>query len=302
MRRRTTPQPSVFELAEVVPEFLDGYRLGSPKTLAYYRHHLRSMTNYLHAKDVRQLVEVTPDLLRGWLDLEHRRGIAASSVGKHHAAASTFFRWCEDQDYIEFSPMRKVRRPKLPQRAVVGFSREEAKRLVEGASMSGGWLASRDRAIVLFLLDTGARANELLSLRPTDIDWPRHRVLLHGKGQKDRWVPLGMKAGRALREYMRERPEARTENVWVTFRRAAMPYATLHAMLRALGGYTDVADCRPHRFRHTYAAAWYERHKDLLALRNLLGHSKVETTQRYLKALGMEYGTGSEYASPGDWL
>lgn len=303
MRRRSTPPPSRLELAEVVPEFLDEYRLGSPKTLAYYRHHLGSMVNHLDARGLRLLLEITKDDLRGWLDAEQRRGIAASSIGKHHAAASTFFRWCEDRDYIEFSPMRKVRRPRLPQRVVTGFDREQCKRLVEFSGKAGGWLAYRDRAIVLFLLDTGARANELLSLRAADIDWPRHRVLLHGKGQKDRWVPLGQKAGRAVREYIRERPQARTENLWVTLRRAAMDYATLHAMLRALGTYASVDDVRPHRFRHTYASVWYERHKDILALRNLLGHSKVETTQRYLRSLGHEYGTeAGMYMSPGDWL
>ena len=302
MRRRSTPQPSTFELAEVIPEFLGGYLLGSPKTLSYYRHHLGSMANYLSGLSVHKLLEITPDHLRGWLNAEQQRGIAASSVGKHHAAASTFFRWCEDESYVEFSPMRKVRRPKLPQRAVVGFDGEEVKRLIQGSRMSGGWLASRDYAIVLFLLDTGARANELLSLRPGDIDWPRHRVLLHGKGQKDRWVPLGQKAGRALRLYMTVRPETRAVNVWVTLQRSAMRYATLHAVISGLGVYMGVEDCRPHRFRHTYAAAWYERHKDIMALKNLLGHSKIETTTRYLKSLGLEYGTGCEFASPGDWL
>lgn len=299
MRRRTTPKPLGLELTDIVPEFLEDYRLGSPKTLAYYRYHLGSMMRHLA---VRHLVEVTPDMLRGWLDAEQLRGIAASTVGQHHTAASTFFRWAEDRDYIQFSPMRRVRRPKLPQRAVTGFSQEESRRLVHYASMAGGWLASRDSAIVVFLLDTGARANELLSMKPTDIDWARHRVLLHGKGKKDRWVPLGQKAGRAVREYIRVRPEARTQNLWITLQRSAMAYATLHAVLRDLGGYAGVEECRPHRFRHTYSSNWYERHKDIMALKNLLGHSKVVTTERYLASLGQSYGTGSEYASPGDWL
>ena len=56
-----------------------------------------------------------------------------------------------------------------------------------------------------------------------------------------------------------------------------------------------------HRFRHTFASEFYRRHKDLLALRNLLGHTKIEVTERYLRSLGVEYGT-TEYMSPDDWL
>ena len=303
MGRRQEPKPSSFELTEVIPQFLDGYRYGSVKTLKTYQDHVeRAFMNYMKARSVKRLDEVTPALIREYLQHELSTGISMTTLGGRYTCASTFFRWCEDQEFIQFSPFRKVRRPKMPTQNVVGFSAEEAKRLVKFSQTGPGFLRYRDHAVVLLLLDTGARANELLCLTEKDIDWPRRRLQLHGKGAKDRWVPLGPDAHNALRAYLRERPKHPAANIWLTQRRTVMDYGTLNMMLKNLGEYAGVDGVRPHRFRHTYASQWYEHHQNIMALKNLLGHSKVETTQRYLRSLGMDYGTGHEYSTPSTWL
>lgn len=304
MARRTPAKPSTFELSEVIPEFIDGYRYGSPKTLKFYEDMVsRALGGYLRGRDITAIEDVTPSVIRDWLQHEHSSGIAMTTLGSRYTAGKTFFRWCEDQEYVAVSPFRKVRRPKTPVTNVVGFLPDEARRLVKFSQTSPGWLAYRDHAIVMTLLDTGARANELLSLRESDLDFARRRIQLHGKGAKDRWVPLGPDAQRAIKAYLKERPkQTANASIWVTQRRTVLEYGALNMMLKNLGEYAGVEECRPHRFRHTYASQWYEKHQNIMALKNLLGHSKVETTQRYLRTLGLDYGTGHEYATPTSWL
>jgi site-specific recombinase XerD len=302
MPKRQDPEPSTFELCGVIAEWLDSYRYdGSPKTLAYYHDHVERAFLTFMAPKVKNLDDVTPQLIRDYLAHESRTGIAASTLSSRYQAPKTFFTWCEDQGYIAVSPFRRVRRPKVPRPHVVGFEPAEVKRLLSYAQQAPGWLAQRDYAVVLVLLDTGARASELLGLTEAAFDWPRHRVLLHGKGSKDRWVACGQKASRAVREYLKVRPPSGSRQLWLTQRKSELDYGALSMMLKNLGGYAGVGECRPHRFRHTYAAEFYRRHRDIMALRNSLGHAKVETTQRYLVSLGVEYGV-AEYASPGEWL
>lgn len=134
------------------------------------------------------------------------------------------------------------------------------------------------------------------------LDWPHHRIKVLGKGSKWRYVPMGSKVSRALKDYLRQRPQIEADALWLTQRRTPLAYGTLNAMLRHLGDYAGVPDVTPHRFRHTYASEWYRHLRDIMALKNLLGHSKVEVTQRYLRSLGVDYGTGDEYSTPDSWL
>lgn len=306
MRRKPAEKPVVFELRGVVRDFLDGYALGpSRKTEASYRLHLGAFEKWMTEQGVRSLLDVTPEILRDWLIHETRHsGLAPNTLVLRQGSVTTFLNWCVDQRYIKFSPMARVKRVKGVEPDRVGFSQEEARRLISTARNAPGWLRERDRAIVLFLLDTGARAAELLSLTPQSFDWPHRQVRLIGKGNRRRSVPLGHAASQAMRDYLRVRPESPYENVFLSARRTVMNYGALSMMLTNLGGYCDppVENVTAHRFRHTFAAEWYRKHRDIVALQQLLGHSKIETTQRYLRSLGISYALERGYTSPGDWL
>lgn len=310
-REEAVDSVATFELRDVSAQFLNEYRHGSKKTLEYYEYHVeRCLVPYLEEREVKTLIDITPAILRDWLVRETGR-VGPTTVGHRYSAAARFFNWAVDQEYIEFSPMRKVRRPKSPTPTRQAYTRDEVTALLRESGKAGGWLGYRDRAIVLFLVSTGARANELLSLTSTSFEWAsRHkepsvrsvRVLLHGKGQKDRWVPVGAKAAEAVKQYIIHRPPNTTDNLWVTAQHTAMDHGALWGMLKNLGKYAGVEHVHPHRFRHTYTCEWWPANKDIVALKNLLGHSKLQTTERYLRSLGVEYGTGDEYRTPDEWL
>ena len=115
-------------------------------------------------------------------------------------------------------------------------------------------------------------------------------------------MPVGPKTAEAIKAYIkgtRDRREGPDGRLFVTYRREAMVYSALNAMLGNLGKYAGVEHCIPHRFRHTFAVTDYRANRDLMGVRNRLGHSKVETTQRYLESLGADYGSVEEkYQAP----
>lgn len=239
---------------------------------------------------------------------------AATTINKRFETAKTFLGWCVDQDYLSANPMLKVKRPRLPSRMKVGYTKEEVSRLALAASKGPGWIGIRDRAMILLLLGTGARASELLGMEFNCVQWtiPRPRVgekpqrtrylTLHGKGAKDRRVPLGSTAFGALRDYMEARPATACSSIWMSQRGGPLTQGALNQMMVNLREYADVVNVTPHRFRHTYATAWYREHQNIMALKNLLGHSKVETTQRYLASLGADYGLSEDYSTPDSWM
>ena len=198
--------------------------------------------------------------------------------------------------------MERMRRPRTPDAAVEAFSPDQVARLWYVLNTKPGWTGARDRALVAFLLGTGARASEACGLALGDVDFARRRAILHGKGQHDRRVTLGKGTFRALRDYLAVRPACHFPQLWVTLRREPLRYSALEMMIRRLGELADVDDCHPHRFRHTFATEYFRGCRDILAVRSALGHASVEVTMRYLRALGCDYAAESGARTPDEWL
>lgn len=308
-----SPRRGRVSLSLAIPEFLDGYRYdGSPKTLALYTSSLSRFGGFLAQKGrvdpgvdpgVNDLTldDIRPPDITRYL-IAYADGHAASQVRKQYDYLHRFFAWCVEQEYLDVSPLAKVRAPRVPDAARVGFSREEIASMLYVNESKPGPIGARDRAIVAVLLDTGVRAAELVGMRLGDIEWAHRRILVHGKGQKDRRVPFGAKTARLLQAWLKARYAHSSDALWLNQRRAVLTYANLSKMLELLGGYAGVEGVTPHRFRHSYATAFYRQHKDLLALQRLLGHSEAKTTLVYLRSLGVQYGADADYKSPGEWL
>lgn len=307
----STPTPSTFDISNVIDEFLDDYRYGgSPRTLTYYNHHLmRAFVPWLNGYDPEaDVTTLTPQHVRAFLADSAKR-LAPTTLKARYVAVARFFAWSLEQGYIEDNPVKKVRAPKPPDQGHEAFSAEEARRLVKYAGLNPRrFCAARDRAIMLTLFGTGVRAEELCGIHVADVDFKARRILIHGKGARDRRVPLGDDAARAIRRYQRERDAKLRErnselpHLWISTRGNAMPYTSLYATLRAVGDAAGVANVHPHRCRHTFAVEFYRRHKDIMAVRAVLGHAHVEQTQTYLRSLGVDYGLSDGLSTPDSWL
>jgi len=153
----------------------------SEATLIWYRKYMRALIDYLTARGVSEVKDITPDHLRTFLVGLQRRGLADKTIHYHASVARAFCHFLVDEGLLPDSPMRKVRMPRLSQRILPTFAPEDVKKMLDAC------LSARDAAVVLALLDTGCRASEFTALNMGDMDVKTGAVKVRqGKGRKDR--------------------------------------------------------------------------------------------------------------------
>ncbi len=178
--------------------------------------------------------------------------------------------------------MRRVKMPRLDNRILPAFTEADVKALLDAC------LSGRDKAIVLFLLDTGLRASEFVALNLGDVDMASGAVMVRqGKGGKDRQVYLGAKTRQTLQRHLRRRRDAEpmgaSSPLWASLTTGnRLRRAGLRQVLRRLGERSGVEHCHPHTFRRTFALWSLRAGMDIYSLQRLMGHSDLTMLRRYL--------------------
>jgi integrase/recombinase XerC len=191
----------------------------SGRTVRSYLETLGQLDAYLAAKGV-TVTDATSSHLKGFLADLLTRGRAASTAVTRHKHLRVFYRWLLDEDEIGRNPMQGVRAPIVPDKPVPVVPEDGLRRLL-AACDGKTFLARRDTAIIMLLLDTGLRAGELINLKVDDVDFTRRVVQVVAKGRKPRDLPFGHKTGLALDRYLRVRArhvKADLPWLWLAFR------------------------------------------------------------------------------------
>jgi integrase/recombinase XerC len=304
------------ELIEGFVRHLDLERRLSPHTVLAYRADLEQLARFL-SRGGRALGSADHAVLRRFLAQQATRGYARASVARRVASVRTFYRWARARGLVRDDPATLLGRPKVASRLPSVLRPEEATDLVEapeappsqddgrpphgdGVRGEGGdpdrragararleaAVALRDRAILELMYGSGLRVGEACSLTVDRIDLARERVLVRGKGSKERDLPLSAPSGRALAEYLAAgRPEFTEERGGSAFynrRRKPMTPRDVRAMVEKYRQ-TVLPDRRlsPHTLRHSFATHLLEGGADIRAVQELLGHASLATTQRY---------------------
>ena len=197
-----------------------------------------------------------------------------------------FFNWLVELEYLERSPFQGLKNVRLPQRIVEPYRGTEVEALLDACSETA--IGVRDRALLLILLDTGARCSEIVQLNLEDLDVAERRLrILHGKGNKQRVVPFADRCASALSDYLVERGAepgplfvAGTPHRGLTSGVALRPNG-LKQLLRRLGKRTGIQKVHAHRFRHTFATWAIQHDARELDVQYLLGHSSPDMVRRY---------------------
>lgn len=251
----------------------------TPRTLIWYRKYISEFTKWANSRGITTPEEVTPTDLRVYLVSCHERGLGPKSVHNCAKAVKTFLNFLVLDKLLAASPMVSVRMPKLPKNVLPPFSAEDAKRLIAACE------DDRDLAIVLFLLDTGARAAEMVALDVGDVAVEDGSVLIKcGKGQKGRIVYIGARTQKVLiRCMIKRRGCADTEPLWVSKNDGnRLTVWGLRLLLKRLGDRAKVAHCHPHTFRRTFALWSLRAGMNIYALQKLMGHADLQILAEYL--------------------
>jgi integrase/recombinase XerC len=284
------------EFATSIGEFVDYLALErhlSRNTTSAYRHDLEQLAAYTRTMKGGPAAprDVTKLVLRGFLG-KLAEGCVAASVARKLAAARSFFRYLVRVGVLEDCAAELVSPPRVHRRLPVFLSAESAAEVVEAPRASGATepFRLRDEALLEVLYGCGLRVSELAGLDIADLSLEEGSVRVTGKGRKERMVPLGAKAARAVERYLGARAELRDPKtgsldasalfVGRRGRRVGVRWIQkLSHRYGALG--TGRPDLHPHALRHSCATHMLEGGADLRAIQEMLGHSSLSTTQRY---------------------
>jgi integrase/recombinase XerC len=255
-------------------------RNASAHTLRSYANDLADFQRFLAARDTDDVAAADLRAVRAWLAGLHARGLAAASVARKLAALRSFFRFLVRRGVMEANPAREIRGPRQPSRLVTFLPIDEATQLVDGRAVAGESRA-RDIAILELLYATGLRVSELSGLDMESVDRDETTVRVLGKGRKERIVPFGNQAARALEAWLGRRGE-HGGALFTNARGGRLTVRSVHTIVRRSARAAGITRrVSPHTLRHTFATHLLDGGADLRAIQELLGHSRLSTTQRY---------------------
>ena len=282
---------------QLIERFVDHLRLErrlSPNTVAAYRRDLTQLAVFLH-RGGGALEGATQSLLRRFLAQQHTMGYARASVARRVGAIHTFYRWATRENVLAHDPAELLGRPKVVNRLPTVLRKREAAALAEAPPDPGEpgersqittAVALRDRAVLELLYGSGLRVGEVAGLTVDRVDLERGRVLVLGKGQKEREVPMSDYSIRAMGMYLARGRATMvgedTSRLFFNRRKNAFSERDIRAMV---GHYAERLlpgrRVTPHTLRHSFATHLLEGGADIRAVQELLGHASVATTQRY---------------------
>ena len=254
----------------------------APTTDRFYRCQLTPFARWCHQYEIQSERAISPTVIRGYLASLLDRGLSDYSVHAAARAIRAFLNFCVCEGRISVSPMSKVARPRIDRRILPAFTHDDVHKLLRVCT------EVRDEAIILFLLDTGCRAAEMVGLDGGDINLLNGEINIRkDKGRKDRIVFLGQSARAGLLGYYAERcTPGEHEPVWISqTREERLTPSGLHQLLKRLGERAGIENCAPHTFRRTFAIWCLRNGMDVFRLARLMGHADISVLRQYLYLL-----------------
>ena len=285
---------------DLLTQFLDHLRYErnvSAHTLRNYESDLQQFIDYLLPANAKPKQALAPNLkqidhitIREWLSALHSDRKKKSSIARKLAALRTFFQFLVREGVVESNPAKLVATPRKEKKLPAHLSVEDAVRFIETPDPDTDF-GKRDRAILELLYATGVRVSELVQLNLRDVDLNHKLLRVLGKRRKERIVPFGEPALKALNNYLavREKFLAKARATQRDAQPLVLNYQGTRMTTRSVGRLIEkyirqcagIHDISPHALRHSFATHLLDSGADLRDIQALLGHARLSTTQVY---------------------
>ncbi|MEO6307558.1 MAG: tyrosine recombinase XerC [Nitrospiraceae bacterium] len=277
--------------------FLELERHASHETVRNYGSDLRQFQTFMKAEHpgvpTLDPATVQTESIRAylhWLDRKHEK---STSMARKLASLRSFYRYLQRESRVGLNPAEAIRTPKQPKHLPRVLTKDDAAALMEFPSDQAGG-SHRDRALLETLYSTGARVSELVGIDLDDLRASEGLLHLRGKGRKERIVPIGEVALRAIQAYLAQRPLPLTDSrdLATKMKRVSSPVfrnsrggrLTTRSVARIVARYSSRlagGSVSPHTLRHSFATHLLDEGADLRSIQEMLGHVSLSTTQKY---------------------
>jgi integrase/recombinase XerC len=272
-------------LLERYLEYLEVERNASPRTVIAYRQALAKFKHF--GNDKISWAECTAQQFRGFLLDCMKKGMARSYVRLTFAALRSFYKYLVEREGLRDNPLKEVQLPKMEKKLPMVLSVSQVDELLtapnrtERQGQAPPWAAARDAAMMELFYSSGLRLSELATLNVADIDTFGETVRVLGKGRKERIVPVGQPALRAIEQYRRQ-AKVQSGPLFLSKLRKRMSSRSIWLMLKKHLSQTSIQlRVSPHKLRHSFATHLLDNGADLRSVQTLLGHANLSTTQIY---------------------
>jgi integrase/recombinase XerC len=290
----------------LIDSFLEYLRLErnySERTIVSYETDLREFEEYFQEVDAGlDFKKIDADIVRRWMVHLMDEGRAATSVNRKLSTLRSFYRFLLRRKEVVINPMLKVVGPKKKKPLPFFVREKDMDRLLDESLFEEGFEGCRDRLILEMFYATGMRLSELIGLNDADVDLSARLIKVTGKRNKQRLIPFGNEMEEDLLIYIKVRNEALPEGTKAFFvRKNGMrmyPLQVYRLVRKSLSKVVTLKKRSPHVLRHTFATAMLNGKAEMRAVKELLGHESLVTTEVYTHTTFEELKKVYELAHP----
>ena len=279
----------------------------SPRTIDWYGMFLREFSRFVgRTGHPARLHDLCAPVARRWLVAlrSKPRPPAPASLAGRVRSLRAFATWVQAEFELDRHPLQGLKTPRVPHTLIHSLRDSDVRALISAAGQ--GPFGDRDTAVLLVMLDSGMRLSELVGLRVGSVDFENGYCQVMGKGSKERRVPLGRSARRAVRHMLLARGRVAVGvALFISDRGEPLTGSGVQKIVRRAARRAGLeVRCSPHVLRHTFARSFLANGGDVFSLQRILGHSpaSLDVTQRYVELLDDDLRQVHRRASPMDLL
>ena len=272
--------------SDLIDQFIDFYWLttgASKNTLSAYRSDLKIFSKWLNNNS---LIDVDKKQIQDYFSYRKDSNISASTQSRMLTCLHSFYQYLSDKQNLKIDPTEQLDYPKLEKKLPVFLNVQEVERLLE-APNSKSLFGQRDRAMLELLYSCGLRVSELINLSYHNINLKDEFIRIHGKGNKERLLPMGEIAIDYLTKYeLNSRPallkNGQSDSYFLSNRGRAMSRQNFFYIIKDYASKAGIEKpLSPHSLRHAFATHLVQKGADLRSVQLMLGHSDISSTQLY---------------------
>lgn len=269
---------------QLFEQYLITEKQSSSDTIKNYRRDIHKLLQYAEKNDVTCINDIDAFHIRQCMAQLHQHTLSPRSLQRWLSAVRSFFNVLIKKNYLKKNPCEGIAAPKANKPLPKTLDADQVGQLLN--NLSDTFIGARDSAMLELMYSSGLRLSELTQLNLPDIDWGNRSVIVTGKGNKSRQLPIGRFAYNALKQWLpwREKhiKESHEPAVFITNKGQRLSQRTVQLRLKALSVSQDMSQSvNPHMLRHSFASHLLESSGDLRAVQELLGHANISTTQIY---------------------